>query len=81
MVTYVCLSISLLQNMIAIVILGLALPSGGIPSAINAADVQKDYIDYYCKGYYRIYFIETCDKFKQIRDTQIAAAVSVLICS
>ena len=65
--------------MIAIVILGLALLSGGIPSAINAADIQKDYIDDYCEDYYRV--TETCGKLKQIRDSQVTAAVSVLICS
>ena len=65
--------------MIAIVILGLALLSGGIPSAINAADVQKDYIGVFCDGYYR--YTEICDNLKQIRDFQVAAAVSVLICS
>ena len=71
----------MLQNIVVIVILALALLSGGIPSAVNAADVQKDYIDVFCKGYYNIYNTELCDDLKQIRDSQVAATVSVLICS
>ena len=49
--------------MIVIVFLGLALLSGGIPSAINAAaDIQKDYIGVLCDSYYR--YTEICDNLK-----------------
>ena len=71
--------------MIVTVILALALLSGGIPTAVNAADVKKGYIDYcddnirrYNYGIYDYNYvvIEPCDNFEQIRDSQAATAVS-----
>ena len=76
--------------MIVTVILTLALLSGGITSAVNAADVKKDYIDVCDDAFDRLYqyrfhddydyvfdlLTEICDNFEQIRDFQAATAVS-----
>ena len=68
------------QNMIVTIILLLALLSGGIPSAANAADVQRDYIDDLCEE--DTQFIiqipdRVCDDLKQLRNSQAVAAVSI----
>ena len=62
-------------------LLALALISGGIPSAVNAAGVQDDYLDYY----YSISYIndfsdwieKECNDLRRIRDSQAASAVSL----
>ena len=62
------------------IILALALISGGIPSAINAADIKEDYIDpleEFCNlDGLTDRSEEICNNLQTIRDAQIASAVS-----
>ena len=62
------------------IILALALISGGIPSAINAADIKEDYIDpleEFCNlDGLTARSEEICNNLQTIRDAQIASAVS-----
>ena len=77
-------SCSISQAIIFTVLLALGLVSGGIPSAINAANLQEDYLDpsncdsleYYRNSPAYSLIEETCDNLEQIRDSQIASAVS-----
>ena len=70
------------QCAILTVLLSLALISGGIPSALNAADVQDDYLDNtFCDlDNLPDSFEEVCDDARRLRDSQAAAAVSFIIC-
>ena len=62
------------------IILALALLSGGIPSALNAADIKEDYIDpleEICnQDDLDDRTEEVCNNLQAIRDAQIASAVS-----
>ena len=60
------------------VLLALGLISGGIPSAINAADVQNDYLDNIRCDQDDLSddAQEICDEITAIRDSQAASAVS-----
>ena len=79
---------SILQAIIFTVLLALGLVSGGIPSAANAANIQEDYLDpFRCdsRENYRdspaySFLDDTCDDLEQIRNSQIASAVSCSIC-
>ena len=68
------------QCIIISVLLALGLLSGGIPSAVNAADVQDDYIDpLQCEEDNTPSFVEdVCDDFVTLRDSQAASAVSCI---
>ena len=75
---------SISQAIIFTVLLALGLVSGGIPCATNAADLQEHYLDssacdslenYRNNTAYSL-IEETCDNLEQIRDSQIASAVS-----
>ena len=68
-----------LQCIIISVLLALGLVSGGIPSAVNAADVQNDYIDLLrCEDDTPIATEEICDDLIALRDSQAASAVSCI---
>ena len=80
---------SISQAIIFTVLLALGLVSGGIPSATNAANLQEDYLDqpecdsiedYRNSNFYSL-IEEICDNLEQIRDSQIASAVSCSICN
>ena len=60
------------------VLLALGLISGGIPSAINAADVQNDYLDNSVCDQDDLSdrLQELCDEITAIRNSQAASAVS-----
>ena len=66
--------------MILSILLALGLISGGIPSAVNAADVQDDYIDPLASVCDQDNLSdptqEACDQLTAIRDAQAASAVS-----
>ena len=69
-----------LQNIIFNILLALGLLAGGISSAVNASDVQRDLIDsaeQYCDADDSSQQLEEyCSDIKRLRDTQAAAAVS-----
>ena len=71
-----------MQAIIFTVLLALGLVSGGIPSVTNASDIQEDHIDpLQCdshEDYNNAYFSveEKCDDLEEIRNSQIASAVS-----
>ena len=69
-----------LQCALLTILLALALGSGGIPSAIYAAEVQDDYLDSASLDCDRDNLDgnteEICDNLRQLRDSQAAAAVS-----
>ena len=63
------------------ILLAFAFLAGGIPSAVNAADVQEDYLDRFrCDDIQDNfpYAREQCDYIEQLRNSQAAAAVSLL---
>ena len=66
------------QCAVVTIILALALISGGIASAVNASDIQEEYIDpleSFCdQG--DLIDEEICYKLQAIRDAQAASAVS-----
>ena len=69
-----------MQCLIFTILLSLALISGGVPSAINAEDVQErrnvcDEVDITESTQ------ELCDDLERLRDSQICSAVSCLYCS
>ena len=68
------------QCAIFCIILALALISGGIPSAVNAGDIQKEYIDpneAYCdQDDLTDRDKEICNNALVIRNAQAASAVS-----
>ena len=82
----VCISFS--QCTIFSILLALAFLAGGIPSAVNAADVQEDYLDRFrCDEIQDLpdnfspdvrEAKEQCDYIEQLRNSQAAAAVSLL---
>ena len=68
-----------LQCIIISVLLALGLISGGIPSAVNAADVQDDYIDRSrCEDDSPYVSEDICDDLIALRDSQAASAVSFM---
>ena len=68
-----------LQCIIISVLLALGLVSGGIPSAVNAADVQNDYIDVFrCEDDTPLLPEDLCDDLIALRDSQAASAVSCM---
>ena len=62
------------------IFLALGLISGGIPSAVNAADVQEDYIDLFrCEEDDTFSgFEDLCDDLITLRNSQAASAVSCI---
>ena len=73
------INIDVLQCIIISVLLALGLISGGIPSAVNAADVQDDYIDRSrCEDDSPYVSEDLCDDLIAIRDSQAASAVSCM---
>lgn len=70
-----------IQCTIVTILLAIALLVGGVPSALNASDVQDDYIDdlYHCNkpdGHVGGYLIKIqCDYFEDLRNCQAATAV------
>ena len=68
----------LLQCAILSILLALGLISGGIPSAVNAADAQEDYLDNsVCdRDDLPDRVQEQCDQITTIRNSQAASAVS-----
>ena len=68
------------QCAIMSILLALGLISGGIPSAVNAADVQDDYIDWF-ESICDLDDLpdrtqERCDQLTAIRNSQASSAVS-----
>ena len=68
-----------IQCAIFTAVLALALISGGVPSVLNAREVQDDYIDEFpCEETDTLYalFQDVCNDLRELRDAQIASAVS-----
>ena len=72
----------LLQCAILSILLALGLISGGIPSALNAADVQEDYLDNsVCdRDDLPDCIQEICDQITTISNSQAASAVIKFQC-
>lgn len=70
-----------LQSLVFIVILALGLFAGGIASAVNAANVTDDLDGINCDKIGHKQIREVCKITEQMRDGQVASAVSFKIYS
>ena len=75
--------VTLFQSAILSIVLAFALISGGIASAVNAVDIQEEYIDplgdICSQDDLSDGFEEMCNKLQAIRNAQISSAVSSII--